>query len=146
MSLTEYYKVNKSDKKILKQKSFDSPVLDFNKDAVWLKTDRDLSPPTYNAETHKLVETTTIPDLSSIDASNPPVVTVRMTAVEMTADEKKAYAATQLELDDTKPSCCDLEDLFDALISKGVIAEADCADNLKTHMAERKRLRTIATG
>ena len=146
MSLTEYFKVNKSDKKILKQKSFDDPVLDFGKDAVWLKTNRDLSPPEYDAETHKLVETTTIPDLSSIDASNPPTVSVRMTAVEMSDDEKKAYAATQLELDNTKPSCCDLEDLFDALISKGVIAEADCADDLTAHMAERKRLRTIATG
>lgn len=146
MSLTEYYKVNKSDKKILKQKSFDSPVLDFNKDAVWLKTDRDLSPPTYNAETHKLVETTTIPDLSSIDASNPPTVSVRMTAVEMSDDEKKAFAATRLEYDDAQPACCDIEDLYDALITKGVLAEADCADNLKTHMAERKRLRTIATG
>lgn len=146
MSLCEYFKVNKSDKKILKQKSFDSPVLDFAKDAVWLKTNRDLSPPSYDAETHKLVETTTIPDLGSIDASNPPVVTVRMTAVEMTADEKKAYAATRLEYDDAQPACCDIEDLYDALIAKGVIAEADCADNLKTHMAERKRLRTIATG
>jgi len=144
MSLTEYFKVNKTDKKILKQKSFDNPILDFAKDAVWLKSDRDLSPPSYDVETHKLVETTTIPDLSSIDPSNPPVVTVRMTVVEMTADEKKAYAATQLELDNTKPSCCDLENLFNALIAKGVIAEADCADDLTAHMTERKRLRAIA--
>tara|TARA_R100000315_G_C5158924_1_gene91350 strand:+ start:178 stop:618 length:441 start_codon:yes stop_codon:yes gene_type:complete len=146
MSLCEYFKVKKSDKKILKQKSFDNPILDFAKDAVWLKTDRDLSPPSYDAETHKLVETTTIPDLSSIDASNPPVVTVRMTAVEMTADEKKAYAATRLEYDDAQPNCCDLEDLFNALIAKGVLAEADCSDHLTAHMTERKRLRTIATG
>lgn len=142
--MKEFYKVNKADKKIVRRKSMDDPVLDYGKDAVWLQVDRDVTPPSYNYETHKLVETTTIGDLSTIDPDAPPKVTVRMVAQEMTAAEKKDYAQSRLVTDDAQPTCCELEQLYDVLVAKGVIAADDCGDELKARMTERKRLRSLA--
>jgi len=142
--MNEFYKVNKATKKIVRRKSMDNPTLDYGKDAVWLQVDRDVTPPSYNFETHKLVETTTVGDLSDIDVDAPPKVTVRMVAEEMTDAEKKDYAQSRLVSDDAKPTCCELEQLYDVLISKGVIAASDCGDELKARMTERKRLRGLA--
>tara|TARA_R100000458_G_C8034174_1_gene88390 strand:- start:39 stop:476 length:438 start_codon:yes stop_codon:yes gene_type:complete len=142
--MADYAKIDRDTQKIIKRKSYENPKFTYTKKYVWLEVDKDVSPPEYDVETEKLERVETIPDLTDIDKNNPPKVTVRLEKSTMTEDEKKAFARTRLELDDTQPACCDVDYLYQALIAKGVISENDVSEHLKDHMAERARLRGLA--
>ena len=65
-----YSKIDRSTGDIVKRKELNNPERALNKPFVWLPEERDAQPD-YNKETHKLVQTETIPDLSDMAISVP---------------------------------------------------------------------------
>ena len=84
-----YSKIDRSTGGIVKRKEFDNPERALNKPFVWIPEERDAQPE-YNKETHKLVQTETIPDLSdmTVDVSQDAKRALGFDVVALTEEEK----------------------------------------------------------
>ena len=84
-----YSKIDRSTGNIVKRKEFDNPKRALNKPFVWIPEERE-SRPEHNTETHKLVQTETIPDLSdmTIDVSQDAKRALGFDVVALTKEEK----------------------------------------------------------
>ena len=84
-----YSKIDRSTGNIVKRKEFDNPKRALNKPFVWLPEERDAQPE-YDKETHKLVQTDTIPDLSDmgVDVSQDAKRVLGFGVVVLTEEEK----------------------------------------------------------
>ena len=84
-----YSKIDRSTGNIVKRKEFNNPERALNKPFVWLPEERDIRPE-YDKETHKLVQTETIPDLSDMTVDVSPDVkrVLGVNVVALTEEER----------------------------------------------------------
>ena len=84
-----YSKIDRSTGNIVKRKELNNPERALNKPFVWLPEERDAQPE-YDKETHKPVQTETIPDLSdmAIDVSQDAKRVLGFDVVALTEEEK----------------------------------------------------------
>jgi len=84
-----YSKIDRSTGNIVKRKEFDNPERALNKPFVWIPEERDIRPE-YDKETHKLVQTETIPDLSDMTVDVSPDVkrVLGVNVVALTEEER----------------------------------------------------------
>jgi len=84
-----YSKIDRSTGNIVKRKEFDNPERALNKPFVWIPEERDIRPE-YDKETHKLVQTETIPDLSdmAVDVSQDVKRVLGVNVVALTEEER----------------------------------------------------------
>jgi hypothetical protein len=82
-------KNDRSTGNIVNRKELNNPERALNKPFVWLPEERDAQPE-YNKETHKLVQTETIPDLSdtTVDVSQDAKRVLGFDVVALTEEEK----------------------------------------------------------
>ena len=92
--MTEYLKIQKADRAILKQKNYDSPTRDLDKPNVWLPLEVDDTKPSYDAATQKLVRYYIMPDLTGDLTSAK--VTYALKAEALTDVEKLAILTTAM--------------------------------------------------
>jgi hypothetical protein len=85
--MADYVKINKADGTVLKQKQYDNPIRDFDKDAVWLPLVEDNTQPAdVDEKLHKVVREFRVPNLSG-DLSSA-VVTHGLKKVDLSNEEK----------------------------------------------------------
>jgi hypothetical protein len=84
-----YAKIDRSTGNIVKRKEFNNPERALDKPFVWIPEERDIRPE-YNKETHKLVQTETIPDLSdmTVDVSPDAKRALGFDVVVLTEEER----------------------------------------------------------
>jgi hypothetical protein len=122
-----YSKIDRSTGDIVKRKEFNNPERALNKSFVWLPEERDAQPDC-NKETHKLVQTDTIPDLSdmTVDVSPDAKRVLGFDVVALSADEKE-----QIRLGKIAGSDGDLAKLTEdilVIIAQGGVLEKDSFD------------------
>lgn len=95
--MSEYVKVDRATGDVLKRRQFNNPTRDITKPYVWIPVQRD-APPAFDPDTHKLVATETMPDLSGTISPTDALVygwnVVALTAQEVTERNNKKIAAT----------------------------------------------------
>ena len=94
-----YSKIDRSTGNIVKRKELNNPERALNKPFVWLPEERDTQPE-YNTETHKLVQTETIPDLSdmAIDVPQDAKRALGFNVVALTEEEKAGIKQEKLPI------------------------------------------------
>jgi len=100
-----YSKIDRSTGNIVKRKEFDNPERALNKPFVWIPEERDIRPE-YDKETHKLVQTETIPDLSDM-------------TVDVSPDAKRALGVNVVALTEEERARINISKIAD---SDGVLA------------------------
>ncbi len=123
-----YSKIDRSTGNIVKRKEFDNPKRALNKPFVWLPEERDAQPE-YNKETHKLVQTETIPDLSdmTVDVSQDAKRALGFDVVALT-EEEKAQINTRKIADSDGVLARMTEDIL-VIIAQGGTLEKDSFPN-----------------
>ena len=123
-----YSKIDRSTGNIVKRKELNNPKRALNKPFVWLPEERDAQPE-YNKETHKLVQTETIPDLSdmTVDVS-PDVKRVLGVNVVALTEEEKAQINTRKIADSDGMLARMTEDIL-VIIAQGGTLEKDSFPN-----------------
>ena len=134
-----YSKIDRSTGDIVKRKEFNNPERALNKSFVWLPEERDAQPDC-NKETHKLVQTDTIPDLSdmTVDVSPDAKRVLGFDVVALSADEKE-----QIRLGKIAGSDGDLAKLTEdilVIIAQGGVLEKDSFDEEVWEKVNARRL------
>jgi hypothetical protein len=123
-----YSKIDRSTGSIAKRKEFDNPERALNKPFVWLPEERDAQPE-YNKETHKLVQTETIPDLSDMNVDVPPDAKRALGFdVVVLTEEEKAQINTREIADSDGVLARMTEDIL-VIIAQGGTLEKDSFPN-----------------
>ena len=136
-----YSKIDRSTGNIVKRKEFNNPERALNKSFVWLPEERDAQPDC-NKETHKLVQTDTIPDLSdmTVDVSPDAKRVLGFDVVALSADEKE-----QIRLGKIAGSDGDLakltEDILVIIAQGGTLEKDSFADEVWEKINARRVLR-----
>ena len=136
-----YSKIDRSTGNIVNRKELNNPERALNKPFVWLPEERDAQPD-YNKETHKLVQTDTIPDLSdmTVDVSPDAKRVLGFDVVALSADEKE-----QIRLGKIAGSDGDLakltEDILVIIAQGGVLEKDSFAEEVWEKINARRLLR-----
>jgi hypothetical protein len=119
-----YSKIDRSTGGIVKRKEFDNPKRALNKPFVWIPEERDAQPE-YNTETHKLVQTDTIPDLSDmgVDVSPDAKRVLGFDVIALTEEEKARIKAGKIAASDGTLARM-TEDIL-VIIAQGGVLEKD---------------------
>ena len=119
-----YSKIDRSTGNIVKRKEFDNPKRALNKPFVWLPEERDAQPE-YDKETHKLVQTDTIPDLSdmTVDVSPDAKRVLGFDVIALTEEEKARIKAGKIAASDGTLARM-TEDIL-VIIAQGGVLEKD---------------------
>ena len=136
-----YSKIDRSTGSIAKRKEFDNPERALNKPFVWLPEERDAQPE-YNKETHKLVQTDTIPDLSdmAIDVPQDAKRVLGFNVVALT-EEEKARIKTGKIADSDGALARMTEDILVIIAQGGVLEKDSFADEVWEKVNTRRVLR-----
>ena len=123
-----YSKIDRSTGNIVKRKELNNPERALNKPFVWIPEERDAQPE-YNKETHKLVQTETIPDLSdmTVDVSQDAKRALGFDVVALT-EEEKAQINTRKIADSDGVLARMTEDIL-VIIAQGGTLEKDSFPN-----------------
>ena len=136
-----YAKIDRSTGGIVKRKEFDNPERALNKPFVWIPEERDAQPDC-NKETHKLVQTETIPDLSdmSVDVSQDAKRALGFDVVALT-EEEKAGINTRKIADSDDDLARFTEDILVIIAQGGTLEKDSFADEVWEKVNARKVLR-----
>ena len=136
-----YSKIDRSTGDIVKRKEFDNPERALNKPFVWLPEERDIRPE-YDKETHKLVQTETIPDLSdmTVDVSQNAKRVLRFDVVALT-EEEKAQINTGKIADSDGVLARMTEDILVIVARGGVLEKDSFAEEVWEKINARRLLR-----
>ena len=136
-----YAKIDRSTGGIVKRKEFDNPERALNKPLVWIPEERDAQPDC-NKETHKLVQTETIPDLSdmSVDVSQDAKRALGFDVVALT-EEEKAGINTRKIADSDDDLARFTEDILVIIAQGGTLEKDSFADEVWEKVNARKVLR-----
>ena len=136
-----YAKIDRSTGNIVKRKEFDNPKRALNKPFVWLPEERDAQPE-YDKETHKPVQTETIPDLSdmAIDVSQDAKRVLGFDVVVLT-EEEKARIKTGKIADSDGVLARMTEDILVIIAQGGVLEKDSFADEVWEKINTRRLLR-----
>jgi len=123
-----YSKIDRSTGNIVKRKELNNPERALNKPFVWIPEERDAQPE-YDKETHKLVQTETIPDLSdmTVDVSQDAKRALGFDVVALT-EEEKAQINTRKIADSDGVLARMTEDIL-VIIAQGGTLEKDSFPN-----------------
>jgi len=136
-----YSKIDRSTGNIVKRKEFDNPKRALNKPFVWLPEERDAQPE-YDKETHKPVQTETIPDLSdmAIDVSQDAKRVLGFDVVALT-EEEKARIKTGKIADSDGVLARMTEDILVIIAQGGVLEKDSFAGEVWEKINTRRLLR-----
>jgi len=136
-----YSKIDRSTGNIVKRKEFDNPKRALNKPFVWLPEERDAQPE-YDKETHKLVQTDTIPDLSDmgVDVSQDAKRVLGFGVVVLT-EEEKARIKTGKIADSDGVLARMTEDILVIIAQGGVLEKDSFAGEVWEKINTRRLLR-----
>jgi len=136
-----YAKIDRSTGNIVKRKEFDNPKRALNKPFVWLPEERDAQPE-YDKETHKPVQTETIPDLSdmAIDVSQDAKRVLGFDVVALTEEEKARIKTGKIANSDGVLARM-TEDILVIIAQGGVLEKDSFADEVWEKINTRRLLR-----
>ena len=136
-----YSKIDRSTGNIVKRKEFDNPKRALNKPFVWIPEERE-SRPEHNTETHKLVQTETIPDLSdmAIDVPQDAKRALGFDVVALT-EEEKAQINTRKIADSDGVLARMTEDILVIIAQGGTLEKDSFADEVWEKVNARRVLR-----
>ena len=136
-----YSKIDRSTGNIVKRKEFNNPERALNKPFVWLPEERDIRPE-YDKETHKLVQTETIPDLSdtTVDVSQDAKRALGFDVVVLT-EEEKAQINTREIADSDGTLARMTEDILVIIAQGGVLEKDSFAEEVWEKINARRLLR-----
>ena len=136
-----YSKIDRSTGGIVKRKEFDNPERALNKPFVWIPEERDAQPE-YDKETHKLVQTDVIPDLSdtTVDVSQDAKRALGFDVVALT-EEEKAGINTRKIADSDDDLARFTEDILVIIAQGGTLEKDSFADEVWEKVNARKVLR-----
>ena len=136
-----YAKIDRSTGNIVKRKEFDNPKRALNKPFVWLPEERDAQPE-YDKETHKPVQTETIPDLSdmAIDVSQDAKRVLGFDVVVLTEEEKARIKTGKIANSDGVLARM-TEDILVIIAQGGVLEKDSFADEVWEKINTRRLLR-----
>jgi len=136
-----YSKIDRSTGNIVKRKELNNPERALNKPFVWLPEERDAQPE-YDKETHKPVQTETIPDLSdmAIDVSQDAKRVLGFDVVALT-EEEKARIKTGKIADSDGVLARMTEDILVIIAQGGVLEKDSFADEVWEKINTRRLLR-----
>jgi len=119
-----YSKIDRSTGSIVNRKELNNPERALNKPFVWIPEERDAQPE-YNTETHKLVQTDTIPDLSDmgVDVSPDAKRVLGFDVIALTEEEKARIKAGKIAASDGTLARM-TEDIL-VIIAQGGVLEKD---------------------
>ena len=136
-----YSKIDRSTGDIVKRKEFNNPERALNKPFVWLPEERDAQPDC-NKETHKLVQTETIPDLSdmTVDVSQDAKRVLGFDVVALTEEEKARIKTRKIEDSDGVLARM-TEDILVIIARGGTLEKDSFADEVWEKVNVRRVLR-----
>ena len=136
-----YSKINRSTGDIVKRKELNNPERALNKPFVWIPEERDIEPE-YDKETHKLVQTETIPDLSDMNVDVSPDVkrALGFDVVALT-EEEKARIKTGKIADSDRVLARMTEDILVIIAQGGTLEKDSFADEVWEKVNTRRVLR-----
>jgi len=136
-----YSKIDRSTGGIVKCKEFDNPERALNKPFVWIPEERDAQPE-YNTETHKLVQTDTIPDLSdmTVDVSPDAKRVLGFDVIALTEEEKARIKAGKIAASDGTLARM-TEDILVIIAQGGVLEKDSFAEEVWNKVNTRRALR-----
>jgi len=136
-----YSKIDRSTGDIVKRKELNNPERALNKPFVWLPEERDAQPE-YNKETHKLVQTEIIPDLSdmSIGVSPDAKRALGFDVVALTEEEKVRIKTGKIAGSDGTLARM-TEDILVIIAQGGVLEKDSFADEVWEKINARRILR-----
>jgi len=136
-----YSKIDRSTGGIIKRKEFDNPERALNKPFVWIPEERDAQPE-YDKETHKLVQTETIPDLSdmTVDVSQDAKRVLGFDVVVLTEEEKVRIKTGKIAGSDGTLARM-TEDILVIIAQGGVLEKDSFADEVWEKINARRILR-----
>jgi hypothetical protein len=136
-----YAKIDRATGFVVKRKEFDNPERALNKPFVWIPEERDAQPD-YDKETHKLVQTETIPDLSdtTVDVSQDAKRVLGFNVVALT-EEEKAQINTRKIADSDGVLARMTEDILVIVAQGGVLEKDSFADEVWEKINARRILR-----
>jgi len=136
-----YSKIDRSTGNIVNRKELNNPKRALNKPFVWIPEERDAQPE-YNKETHKLVQTDIIPDLSDmgVDVSQDAKRVLGFNVVVLT-EEEKAQINTKEIADSDGTLARMTEDILVIIAQGGVLEKDSFADEVWEKINARRLLR-----
>ena len=136
-----YSKIDRSTGNIVKRKEFNNPERVLNKPFVWIPEERDAQPDC-NKETHKLVQTETIPDLSDMSVDVPPDAkrALGFDVVALTEEEKVRIKTGKIAGSDGTLARM-TEDILVIIAQGGTLEKDSFADEVWEKVNARKVLR-----
>ena len=136
-----YSKIDRSTGGIVKRKEFDNPERALNKPFVWIPEERDAQLD-YDKETHKLVQTDVIPDLSDmgIDVSQDAKRALGFDVVALTEEEKAGIKTGKIAKSDGVLARM-TEDILVIIAQGGVLERDSFAEEVWEKINARRLLR-----
>mgnify|MGYP003149398987 FL=1 len=136
-----YSKIDRSTGDIAKRKELNNPERALNKPFVWIPEERDAQPDC-NKETHKLVQTETIPDLSdmSVDVSPDAKRALGFDVVALTEEEKARINISKIADSDGVLARM-TEDILVIIAQGGVLEKDSFTDEVWEKINTRRLLR-----
>jgi hypothetical protein len=136
-----YSKIDRSTGDIVKRKELNNPERALDKPFVWIPEERDIEPE-YDKETHKLVQTEVIPDLSdtTVDVSPDAKRALGFDVVALT-EEEKAQINTRKIADSDGVLARMTEDILVIIAQGGVLEKDSFADEVWEKINTRRVLR-----
>jgi len=136
-----YSKIDRSTGDIVKRKELNNPERALDKPFVWIPEERDIEPE-YDKETHKLVRTETIPDLSdmNVDVSPDAKRALGFDVVALT-EEEKAGINTRKIADSDRALAKMTEDILVIIAQGGTLEKDSFADEVWEKVNTRRVLR-----
>ena len=136
-----YSKIDRSTGNIVKRKEFDNPKRALNKPFVWIPEERDAQLD-YDKETHKLVQTDVIPDLSDmgIDVSQDAKRALGFDVVALTEEEKAGIKTGKIAKSDGVLARM-TEDILVIIAQGGVLERDSFAEEVWEKINARRLLR-----
>ena len=136
-----YSKIDRSTGNIVNRKELNNPERALDKPFVWIPEERDIEPE-YDKETHKLVRTETIPDLSdmNVDVSPDAKRAWGFDVVALT-EEEKARIKTGKIADSDRVLARMTEDILVIIAQGGVLEKDSFADEVWDKVNARRILR-----
>ena len=136
-----YSKIDRSTGNIVKRKEFDNPKRALNKPFVWIPEERDAQLD-YDKETHKLVQTDVIPDLSDmgIDVSQDAKRALGFDVVALTEEEKAGIKTGKIAKSDGVLARM-TEDILVIIAQGGTLEKDSFAEEVWEKINARRLLR-----
>ena len=136
-----YAKIDRSTGGIVKRKEFDNPERALNKPFVWIPEERDAQPE-YDKETHKLVQTDVIPDLSdtTVDVSQDAKRALGFDVVALTEEEKAGIKTGKIAKSDGVLARM-TEDILVIIAQGGTLEKDSFAEEVWEKINARRLLR-----